>query len=87
MSTLNYLGLFILIWLSFGIMVVVKSLYIDKIFEPDNLEKLKEQMLNDGYTPHEIEISCNKRNFIVANILGGILSFIADTRDTFSNKR
>lgn len=81
------LGILILIWLGIGFVVGVKSIYLDGFMKTMHEKVDSGEVEFPEGTQHIYEnVKNNKLFFLAFFTLFGLLSFIGDTRRTFSKK-
>lgn len=84
---IHCIGVFILIWLSVGLIVGLKDVYLDKMFDEDFLKHLEEVFVKDESTARTFKIIYgSKLNYLAVSMLLGLIMFYLDTVATFKKR-
>lgn len=83
MTTLFYVGICVIVWLLSGLIVGLKFIYVDRKFNEEFFERVAEKKGLDKNEEAYYLITKNKRNFLVACMLAGLIALFADIAGSF----
>ncbi|UNH58518.1 hypothetical protein OEJ84_23785 (plasmid) [Bacillus subtilis] len=82
-----YLSICLIVWLSVGLMMGLKAVYIDKFFNEEKISKFRSD--NNVHDDDKVvnTLFKNKLNFIIVSCLCGVLLLVADIIGTIKNAK
>lgn len=86
MTTLFYVGICVIIWILAGLVVGLKFIYVDRKFNDKFFEEVSEEKGLDRNNEAFYILTKNKRNFLVACMLVGLIALFADIAGSFKRR-